>query len=523
MVAQLLGLRLHTLAGAFRQPRALLIATLVILAAALALVLAAAFGLASLAASTPDIARAVVVPSGSLIVLGFVLLPLVFGADDPLDPRRFVWFAPAPGRLAAGLVVAATAGPPAVAVAVLGIATVVTWARGPVEVALALLSVVLLVPTCVLAARVSSTLAALFLRARAARDAAGVILVASIAVTAPVAAVSANVDWESRVLPVMRRLESLLGWTPLGAVWSVPAEAANGQAGASALKLAIAVAFILLLALVYRMLVGYALARPERRGVDRVSTGLGWFAALPASPAGVIAARSLSYWGRDGRYRLALAAIPIVPLVTVPALLIAGMPAAVIVWLPVPLACLLLGWLVHNDLAHDSTAFWEHVSSSTSGVADRWGRAVPPLLIGIPAAVLGSVVTVAVAGLWGSLPALLGLSVGALLAALGVSSVASAAFPYPTAHPGDSAFVQPQAVGSNGVGTQAVSLLLAALLMAPVVSAIVFGMPSAPWWCWVALGGGLGIGAAVLVAGVALGGRVIDRRGPELLAFTLQN
>ena len=42
-------------------------------------------------------------------------------------------------------------------------------------------------------------------------------------------------------------------------------------------------------------------------------------------------------------------------------------------------------------------------------------------------------------------------------------------------------------------------------------------------WHFVALAAGLIIGGAALTGGVFLGGRILTRRAPELLAFTLQN
>ena len=43
-----------------------------------------------------------------------------------------------------------------------------------------------------------------------------------------------------------------------------------------------------------------------------------------------------------------------------------------------------LGWSLHNDVAYDRTAIWLHVASGVRGVADRVGRLVPVLIVGIP-------------------------------------------------------------------------------------------------------------------------------------------
>jgi ABC-2 type transport system permease protein len=163
------------------------------------------------------------------------------------------------------------------------------------------------------------------------------------------------------------------------------------------------------------------------------------------------------------------------------------------------------------------------VSADTRGTADRLGRLVPSLLIGLPLAVLGSVVTVAVVDSWQILPGLLGLSLCVLLASLGVSSVVSAAFPYPAVHPGDSPFAQPQAAGSTGSMVQSFSFLAALGVSAPVVALVLLASFGSPDWYWAALGAGVGIGVAALAIGVRWGGWIVRRNGPELLAFTLQN
>ena len=122
----------------------------------------------------------------------------------------------------------------------------------------------------------------------------------------------------------------------------------------------------------------------------------------------------------------------------------------------------------------------------------------------------------------------LGLALGAgiglivLLVALGVSSVISAGFPYPAVHPGDSPFAQPQAASSAGSAIQSLSFLLTLVLASPVV-VLVFLNPTLVNVQYLGLALGVGIGLVALLGGVAWGGRLVDRRAPELLAFTLQN
>jgi ABC-2 type transport system permease protein len=522
VVAQFLRLKLTLLANNFRRSPAQLVGMIIALLYGLGVAALVAVGLSALRVATPDVARVIIIVFGAIVVLAFTLLPLVFGVDDTIDPRRFSLFGIGTGRLALSLAVAAAVSVPTLVVTVFAVAQVITWSRGVVPTLFAVLAAVLIVPTCVLVARVSSALAATFFASRRSRDNSGIVLVLVLAILAPLIALGATVDWQAQGLPVVRRIAAVLSWTPFGAVWGIPGDAALGRTDLAWLKIAIAVAFLAVLWFAWRGLVGMMLVRPQREAATRLYSGLGWFERLPATPLGAIAARSLSYWGRDARYRVALAVIPVVPIIMVGALLIGGVPADIIVWIPVPIMCLFLGWTVHNDIAYDSTAFWAHVSADTKGTDDRLGRIVPALFIGIPLALVGSFTSVIVLGNYEIFPGLLGLSLCVLFVALGISSVISAGFPYPAVHPGDSPFAQPQAAGSMGSVIQSLSFIVTLVLAAPVV-VLVFLYPALDnvQLLALALGGVIGIGA--LVGGVAWGGHLVDRRAPELLAFTLQN
>lgn len=523
MVAQLLRLKLTLLRNTLRRSPWQLAAMLLGLLYGLGFTVVVAGGIVALRAATPDIARVIIVVFGSLVVLAFLLLPLVFGVDDTIDPRRFALFGIPTTRLALGLTAAAALSVPTLMVTVFALAQLVTWSRGPVPLLLAMLVVVIIVPTCVLAARVSTGVASLFLASRRARDISGVLLLALIAVAAPLVAVLSMVDWQSQGIPIVRRIAAVVGWTPLGAVWSIPGDAALGNGGAVLLKLAIGLVFLAVLWFSWRALVARMLVTLPREAAAKRYLGLGWFERMPATPAGAIAARSLTYWSRDARYRVALVVIPIVPIVMVAALVIGGVPGSFIAWIPVPVMCLFLGWSPHNDIAYDNTAFWIHVSANTDGRADRWGRLAPPLFIGVPLVLLGGVVTAAISRQWAALPALIGLSACILLVGLGISSVISAAFPYPAVRPGDSPFAQPQSAGTSGSIVQSVSFFATAISAAPsALIALLLG-PSSAGWYWVALVVGVGIGLAALFGGVRIGALVMKRRAPELLAFALQN
>ena len=215
--------------------------------------------------------------------------------------------------------------------------------------------------------------------------------------------------------------------------------------------------------------------------------------------------------------------VPIVPLLMVATFLIGGVYWQTLALLPLPVMALFLGWSVHNDVAHDNTAIWLHVSSNVSGFADRIGRLVPPLIIGVSLIAVGAPLSTLIYGDDAVLPSLVGVSSGILLAGLGLSSLFSALFPYPAVRPGDSPFSQPQASGGSASVVQSVAFFATLGFMTPSLVFAWFGLRSGGEWPMISLMTGLGVGLAVLALGITIGARIFDRRGPELLARALRN
>lgn len=460
---------------------------------------------------------------GSIIVAGFLLLPLLFGVDDTLDPRKFALFGIPDRRLALALAVSGLIGIPAVVLFVCALATVITWSRDPGAAVLAVLSALIVVPTCVLASRISTAVASLYVSTRRSREAGGVVAILALVLIAPVLLLLLTVDWGRDGLGALGGVAAWLQWTPLGAVWSAPGAAANGDGWAAFLQFLIAVATVGVLWLIWRALVTLVVVAPEREAHVRDYHGLGWFGRLPGGPTSAIAARSMTYWGRDARYWVALVMIPVIPVFVIAALALGGLPIHFASLVPLPLVCLFLGWTIHNDLAFDSTAIWLHLVSGTRGIADRTGRMFPPILVGIPVIAVGSVVTAAVYGDWAVLPAMAALCGSILVIGLGLSSVFSVLFPYPTTKPGDSAFTQPQTSGASAALAQALSFFAIIILASPAIVFLVLGLTISPFWLGISPLASVLVGFAALGGGLWAGARAFDKRGPELMAFAVRN
>ena len=524
MVAQFLGLKLRLMGNAFRRSPwqvfglALGLGYGVAVTVIVVSSLVTARGVADAAA-----VQNVLVVVGSVVVAGFLLLPLLFGVEDTLDPRKFALFGIPQRALATGLLLGSLIGIPSIALAVCSLATVVTWSQDAGAAVLALVCAVVVVLSCVLAARVSTAIATIVLGTRRSREAGGVIGILLLVLLAPVILLLLTVDWGRDGLGALGGFSAWLQWTPFGAAWSAPGAAAQGQWGAAVLQLLIAVIALGVLWLAWVALVGRMLTAPGRAAQSRAYRGLGWFGRLPGGPTAAIAARSMTYWGRDARYWVALVMIPVIPVFVIVALAVAGLPLHYVSLVPLPLVCLFLGWTIHNDLAYDSTAIWLHLVSGTRGVADRVGRMFPAVLVGIPVIAMGSVATAAAFGDWAVLPSVAALSGAILVIGLGLSSVSSVVYPYPATKPGDSAFTQPQTSGASAALVQSLSFFAIVVLASPVIVFLVLGLTVSPFWLGIAPIVAVLIGFAVLFGGLWLGAHAFNKRGPELMAFAIRN
>jgi ABC-2 type transport system permease protein len=523
MVAQFLGLKLRLLANLFRRSPWQIVGIAVGLLYGLSLAIGIVVVLVGLR-FVGDVAliRDGMIVAGSAVVFGFLVIPLVFGVDDSMDPRAFAVLGIPNRQLSFGLAVSALIGVPGVVLAIVLLGTIVTWSRGIVEALLALVSAALLLVTCTLASRVSTSIAAFLLATRRSREITGFIGILLLVMISPVIVLILNIDWGRYGRDLLGGLAAVLGWTPVGAAWAVPGDAAHGDWGAAFIKLVIAAATVYLLWLAWQGLVAKMLVTPGREAQVKQYGGLGWFDRMPQNAIGAIAARSLTYWRRDSRYWVSLVMIPIVPVLAVVPLAVAGVPLHYLALVPVPMMCVFLGWTMHNDVAFDSTAIWLHVASGTTGFADRIGRLVPVLLVAVPLIGLGSAISIFLYGDWAALPSMLGVSTSILLAGLGFSSYTSARYPYPATKPGDSPFAQPQASDTAAALIQSLTFTGSIILSLPAIVFALLGIFVDPAWHLPALYVGVGVGLLTIVTGVWLGARTFERRGPEMLASALR-
>lgn len=450
--------------------------------------------------------------AGALLVVAWWLVPLVTaGVDATVDPARFVTF-PIPHRqLVAGLGVGGLVGIPGVTTALVTVAAAAVWWRSPAALVAALVCVPLVLALCVAGSRVTTTALAPLLGRRRVRELLAALAVLPLLAIGPLMSTlgSAGVTYEG-----VARAAGILGWTPPGAVWLVPALVEQGDWLGALARLAVAAASCAALVAAWSSLLRRALVTPAHDETRVRARGLAWFGRLPGTPLGAVAARSLTYWFRDPRYAQAIAIVPLLPVF----FWFADRDGAAVLW-ATPIVAFTTAWSIAGDVALDSTAFALHQASPLRGWVDRAGRALAAGSLALAVLLAVVVVAAAVTGRTDLVPAVLGLSGAVLLVALGVASVTSALVVYPVARPGDNPFAVRQGATAASFATQlggwlAVGVLVVPVLVLAVLAARAGGGPLG----WATLVAGFVVGAGALVVGVVVGGNLLERRGPELLA-----
>lgn len=480
------------------------------------------WGLAALRLVPDRIAADATVVGFALLTAGWLLFSvLVFGVDETVDPARFALLPVRardlqPGLLAAGLVTT-----PGLATVLIALGQVVTWTRGPVVVLAALIAAALGVATCFLLARTATSALARALGSRRFRDAALVVFTA-LAAGGGLAGgwLGSSVEERPDQFAVLfGRLAEVAAWTPFGWAWAVPGDVARGAWGTAVVHLVLASALVAALWLAWRAFLDRRLTEPiEPAGVGGRTRASAWVDRLyPATPAGGVAARTLRYWRRDPRYLAAVAAFLVVPVVIVGTSRLPGEASVGVVSAFAPaLLGLLLGVSQAADLSYDGSAIWLHVASGVSGAADRAGRVMSSMTIFGPVLAVLVVVCVAATGDWSLLVPSLAATIGVTLVGMGVGSWVGTLWQWPAPPPGSNPFGKGSAGGLPSLLSFTVASGISLLVAAPILG-MVAGSFWLSWLVWPAVLLAVVGGGAVLWLGIDRGGRLLDRRWPDVM------
>jgi ABC-2 type transport system permease protein len=525
VVALLVRLKLTLLRNSLRRSVWRMVGLILGLVYALGLVVAAVAGLVGLRWASTELTGDLTVFAFSFLTVGWLTLSLlVFGMDETVDPSKFALLPVRARELMPGLLVAGLVGSPGIATVCVSLGLVVTWSRNVPLTLAALVALVAGTATCFLLARASTTAFASFLSSRRFREVALVLLVlvgAGIGVGANLIGGLAGTSAGTLAGDPRRLLSgaaTVLGWTPFGWAWAVPAEVAAGRWVSAVVHLVLAVALVAGLWVAWGHFLAQRLVEPVDTGGPgtRITPGGLVERLYPATPAGAVAERTLRYWRRDPRYLAGVAGLLVAPVV----LLVTqatndDVTPALAAFVPVLLAAL-VGVSLAADLSYDGSAVWLHVSCGLSGAADRRGRVLSTLTVFTPVLVLMFVIAMLLSGSWNLLVPVLALTIALTLVGLGAGCFVGALWQWPAPPPGANPFQRGSSGGLPALLSFTVTGVATLVLSLPTL-ALVIGSYWVGWLAYAALPVGVLSGWLVLRTGIRAGGAVLDRRWPEVM------
>ncbi|WP_136586577.1 hypothetical protein [Microbacterium hydrothermale] len=520
MVATVLRIRFRVLGNTLMRSPMQLVGFILGVLGALWMLLLAGVGLFFVGTLDFDIARAAVTAAGALLTLGWVIGPVfAAGIDTTLDPAKLAPFPMTTRQMMVAITAGGLTGVPGIATSLGALATFLVWVRQPVATVAAVVCVPLGVLICVVASRAVAALAGGLGGGRRTREVVGLVGFLALIFASPLVigimnALRAATDQGIQLQSIVEALS----WTPIGAAWAVPGDLATGAWPPGILRLFIAAATLALLwFLWWRSLSASVVAAPSRSVARSRSGSLAWFGLMPSTPVGATWARSLTSWTRDMRYLRQLLILPIMPVLML--VYSGGHTSGPLFALSGLLVGFFAGVLAYTDVSYDGTAFATVLQTGITGRDDRLGRMLGAATVSVPLVLIIDIGTVAIAGRWDLLPAVLGASLALTLVGLGVSAVSSALLVVPTPAPGDSPFKRvPGSTFSMFLAFLLCWGLVAVVSLPAVVPAIISTATGSSTAGWLALGIGPVWGVAVFVVGVIVGGRAFDASAPRLLA-----
>ncbi len=524
MVALLVSLRWRQLGHQLGRNPWMIVSLIISGMIALGLLTALAAGLVALRIAAPDAAVRTLVLVGAGIVLVWWIGSIVVSVDDSLAPERFALLPVTARAMLPGLVVAGATTIGGIGTTVALLLMLVGWSVSPLALVAALILIPLALATCVLGARVVSGLLAGWLAGRRTRDLVitlGVLLVACSGLLINVLVRAfARLSDPTAVLPA---IADAAGWTPLGAVFGVPAALAQGDLLAAGLRLLIALATAAALWFAARGLLAARLVAPiQSRGGGRVRSGGLLDRILPATAIGAIAARTLRYATRDPRQVINTVMMLLLPALLIGVALMNGRGEGSLALGPgtilIPsINALLIGTILQLGIAYDNDAIALHIHTGVPGRADRAGRLLGFGIIAVPVTLVLCVAASIIAGRIDLLPASLGAALGLGAAAAGIGVWVGAFLPGRAPAPEANPFGR----GSSG-GVQSMVAMMIITPLSLVIGGPAFGLAIAaiwtPWLGWLSLALGVVCGGLAAWGGAVLGGRILERRWPEVLA-----
>lgn len=442
------------------------------------------------------------------------------GIDDSVAPAKLALLPLRPVPVLAGSASAALVGPWPVAGIVITATAIARAAGGSTAAyAVAVVAVPLSVLLAVTAARAVTTGLSLLMRARRVSEVAALTTLALLIAVYVIPRVygrwiTGNID----------RVAAVASWTPFGLGAGAVAAAGRGEVGGAAVRLALAIGWLALLAWAWHAAVQGALTTEESagRGVRRSRGGASWRRTpavldfLPVRPWAAVASRVLREYARNPRRRVALL------MECLPGVLLAGFIAtsgpsvvATCVLLGVPAAFIASG--SQNMFGLDGASAWADIAAGLRPRHVILGHCAAVSVIAGGALPAVTVAVVLIAGHPGLIaPTVIG-TFGVFFAALGGFALAAALVPSPLPEEPTNAWTAQDAGRGCLAGMVNISAVgFGVLLGVPAMVATVVASTS-PVAAIVALPLAIAWGLGTAWVGITLAERRVSGREPELL------
>ncbi|GAA3739644.1 transporter [Streptomyces tremellae] len=476
-------------------------------------------GLAVLRAVDDAVAPVVLVVL--LLALGWTVMPLFFpSGDETLDTTRLAMLPLRPRPLTGALLVASLVGLGPLFSLCLLVGAAIATAHGAVAVVVAVFAVVVTLLTCVGLARAVAAANTRLLTSRRGRDLA---VLSGLLIAVGIQLVNfwvQRIGQSSSGLSSLDPTASVVRWIPPASALGAVASASEGAYGRMAGQLALALALLAAVLVVWqrtmvRLMTSpdsstIAAAAPKRRGRRGGGTSL-----LPEGRTGTVMLRTLRYAVRDPKTKTAWVSALVVGLI-VP--VFNAVQGASTVYFGC-FAAGVLGTQMFNQFGQDTSAFWMvamTIASKRDAYLELRARALALLLVTLPYSLVVSFLMAALTHDWRALPEVVGLSWALLGALVALGATASALLPYSI----------PQETRKNvapGQTSLAMWSVLGGLVASPLLASPILGLTI---WLhvaghtgatWLVLPVGAVYGAVVAWLGVRAASRPLLDRLPEIL------
>ena len=470
---------------------------------------------------------------GAVTVLVWFLIPVfAFGLDDTLDPRAFALFPRSAKELQPGMFAAAALSLPSIfTLLAIGIATafellwlivfgqgagwIVLGALALIPANLAGLALCLLLPRAWFAHSASRT------SSRKGRELGGIlgfmVMFGAIYAFSLTAQRIEDLDtaWVREQLP---RAVDVLAWTPLGALFSVPMDLAEGRVLTALLRALIGAATIVVVWLWWRRSIDLsltsALTGDASSGQAKVSPLVPRF--VPVGPFGAVMGKALRYWRRDTRYLAALGIYPVVIVFFVAMGFITPEARPMMLGMAV-FMCAMTGLSVSNEFGFDGPASWVNIVTGLPARANLLGRIAASAVLMVPAVVVITIGLPLLFGLPHLIPMTLLGALGAMLAGWGTSMVAGVMLPYPSSPPGTNPMKDKSASSSNAMLSMGISMVAVFVPMLLPLGVGIWGAVTDSLVLITVAGAlALVIGVVVLLVGLRIASVRLEARYPDI-------